>query len=117
MNVNASHTTSSATCPVTTSMPNHKNPVIPSESDSGSELSDLSDGDLSDDSYASDDSLDNLMEIMSPAEQAENEQFGVEYNGPQLTVDQASRLLILMSHASTCPGRYVLCCVGLVFMH
>ena len=116
MHINPSHNTSSATSPIANSMPNHMSPGVASDSDSASELSDLSDGDLSDDSYDSDDSLDNLMGIMSPAEQAENEQFGVEYNGPKLTDDQSSRLLTLMSHASTCPGRYVLCCVVLVFM-
>jgi hypothetical protein len=116
MHINPSHNTSSATSPIANSMPNHMSPGVASDSDSASELSDLSDGDLSDDSYDSDDSLDNLMGIMSPAEQAENEQFGVEYNGPKLTDDQASRLLVLMSHASTCPGRYVLCCFVLVFM-
>jgi hypothetical protein len=42
---------------------------------------------------------------MSPSEQAENERFGGEYEGPTLTHSQASRLLILMAHASTCPGR------------
>lgn len=116
MHINPSHISSSATFPIANSMANHRSTVVPTDSDSGSELSDLSDGDLSDDSYDSDDSLDKLMGIMSPAEQAENEQFGVEYNGPKLTGDQASRLLILMSHASTCPGRYVLCCVVLVSM-
>jgi hypothetical protein len=43
---------------------------------------------------------------MSPSEQAENERFGVEYEGPTLTHSEASRLLILMAHASSCPGRH-----------
>jgi hypothetical protein len=43
---------------------------------------------------------------MSPSEQAENERFGMEYGGPSLTDGEASRLLILMGHASSCPGRH-----------
>lgn len=43
---------------------------------------------------------------MSPSEQAENERFGMEYGGPTLTDGEASRLLILMGHASSCPGRH-----------
>jgi hypothetical protein len=43
---------------------------------------------------------------MSPSEQAENERFGMEYGGPTLTDVEASRLLILMGHASSCPGRH-----------
>jgi hypothetical protein len=42
---------------------------------------------------------------MLASEQAENENFGGEYEGPTLPHIQASRLLILMAHASTCPGR------------
>jgi hypothetical protein len=107
MHIHPSHISSSTTFPISNSTPNRRYPVPPSDSDS-SGLSDISDGDLSDDFYDSDDSLDALMGIMSPAEQAENEEFGLEYNGPKLTDDQTSRLLVLMSHASTCPGRYVL---------
>jgi hypothetical protein len=107
MHIHPSHIPSSTTFPISNSMPNRRYPVPPSDSDS-SDLSDISDGDLSDDSYDSDDSLDALMGILSPAEQAENEEFGFEYSGPKLTDDEASRLLVLMSHASTCPGRYVL---------
>jgi hypothetical protein len=71
----------------------------------GSEIS-------NDDLYLSDD--DSLYSVdfdpeavasMSPSEQAENERFGMEYEGPTLTDSEASRLLILMAHASSCPGR------------
>ena len=44
---------------------------------------------------------------MSPATQAENEDFGKDYSAPKYTDYDASRLLILMDHASTCPGRLV----------
>jgi len=76
------------------------------DSDSESDLSELSDGSLSDDSLSDDDSLD--FQTMSPAEQAEHETFGNEYRGPVLSDDHASRLLILMAHASTCPCRHKL---------
>lgn len=42
---------------------------------------------------------------LSPEDQAENENFGLEYNGPVLEEDEACRLLALMLHASTCPCR------------
>jgi hypothetical protein len=75
----------------------------------GSEIS----NDESDRLYMSDD--DSLYSVefdpeavasMSPSEQAENERFGMEYGGPMLTDGEASRLLILMAHASSCPGRH-----------
>jgi hypothetical protein len=77
-----------------------------SDSDDESDLSELSDAaNLSDDSYDSDDSEDDMP--LTEGELAEMESFGKEYDGPKLTPDQASRLLILMGHAQTCPGRYV----------
>jgi hypothetical protein len=45
------------------------------------------------------------MTSMSIGEQAENEKFGAEYEGPKLSEYDASRLLILILHASTCPGQ------------
>lgn len=42
----------------------------------------------------------------SDPEQAEKERFGYEYSGPRLSDEDASRLLILMQHASTCPGQH-----------
>jgi hypothetical protein len=75
----------------------------------GSEIS----NDESDRLYLSDDDSLYSVELdpeavasMSPSEQAENERFGMEYGGPILTDGEASRLLILMAHASSCPGRH-----------
>ena len=78
-----------------------------SDSDSESDLSDLSDGSLSDYSMDSDDSSLDL-QSMSPAEQAEHETFGHDYKGPVFSDENASRLLILMCHASTCPCKHKL---------
>jgi hypothetical protein len=79
---------------------------MPSDSDEETDLSELSDADiLSDDSYDSDNSEDDMP--LTEGELAEMESFGKEYEGPTLTPDQASRLLIMMGHAQTCPGRYV----------
>ncbi|KAI2505595.1 hypothetical protein MHU86_8837 [Fragilaria crotonensis] len=91
-----------------------------SDSDDESDLSELSDAaNLSDDSYDSDDSEDDMP--LTEGELAEMENFGKEYEGPKLTPDQASRLLILMGHAQTCPGRHVSeshrdCCNSVKFM-
>jgi hypothetical protein len=90
------------------------NPAFYSDdSDSGSELSDeLLLTDASDDGsfIDSDDSdLENFLQSFSPGEQAENESFGLEYTGPKFSDRDAARLLLLMDHASTCPGRYVVC--------
>jgi hypothetical protein len=72
------------------------------------EASDLSlksdNGSLSDASADSDDSDEGLPPL-SPAEEAEHENFGNEYFGPCLSEKDAKRLLVLMAHASTCPGR------------
>ena len=70
-----------------------------------SDDSDLTDEDLSEDSLASDESDLDAIASMSPAEQAEYERFGAEYKGPVLPNSSASRLLVLMLHASTCPGQ------------
>lgn len=73
--------------------------------------SDLSDDDglLSDDDsfYCSDSDGENFP-IVSAADRAENEKFGLEYDGPVLRDEEASRLISLMMHANTCPCRYVL---------
>jgi hypothetical protein len=79
-----------------------KDPMF--HSDSESDLSELSDGSLSDDSSDSDDSTADL-QSMTPAEQAEHETFGYDYEGPAMSDYHASRLLVLMAHASTCPCR------------
>jgi hypothetical protein len=41
---------------------------------------------------------------MTLAARAEHEEFGKEYSGPKFMEYDSSRLLILMNHASTCPG-------------
>lgn len=75
-----------------------------SDSEEESDLSELSDaGDLSDASL--DDGGANDDTPMTDGELAELELFGKEYEGPKLTPDHASRLLVLMAHAQTCPGR------------
>ncbi|KAL7545519.1 hypothetical protein ACHAWF_008867, partial [Thalassiosira exigua] len=38
-------------------------------------------------------------------ERIDREEFGYEYRGEKLTDDQATKLLVLIEHASTCPGR------------
>jgi hypothetical protein len=77
------------------------------DSDSESDLSELSDGSLSDDSEDSDDSSFDF-QLMSQAEQAEHESFGDDYEGPVLSDNDSSRLLVLMAHASTCPCKHKL---------
>lgn len=78
-----------------------------SDSDLGSELSDITDGNLSDISLDPNDSDVEVLATMTPAEKAEHERFGQEYSGPKLSDYEASRLLILMLHANGCPCRYV----------
>lgn len=72
------------------------------DSESDTDLSELSDDDGSLGSLNSDDSESDF-HAMTPAEKAEHEAFGSDYVGPSLSDKHASRLLILMSHASTCP--------------
>lgn len=67
------------------------------------------------------DSDDSEMDQNTPAAQALNEDFGKNYTGPKFNEYDASRLLILMSHASTCPGRHKVdkhrdCCTNIKFM-
>jgi hypothetical protein len=50
------------------------------------------------------DSDDSGYDENAPSALAENEDFGANYSGPKFTEYDASRLLTLMSHASTCPG-------------
>ena len=81
-----------------------KYPHISMSDTDDSDFSDLSDGLLSDFSGDSDDSDD--LPTLSPGEQAENENFGHGYSGPVLGDMDAKRMLVLMGHASTCPGRH-----------
>jgi len=62
-------------------------------------------GESSDDS-GDDDGVLGFNGSLTPAERAEAEDFGHDYAGPKLEDGEASRLLILMGHASTCPGRH-----------
>ena len=71
-------------------------------SESDSDLSELSDDNVSMGSLKAAE-LESELQSMTPAERAEHETFGKEYNGPLLAEDHAAKLLILMSHASTCP--------------
>ena len=68
--------------------------------------SDLSDDDgllSDDDSFYCSDSDTDAFPILSSGDRAENEKFGLEYDGPTLSDTEASRLLVLMLHATTCP--------------
>jgi hypothetical protein len=76
------------------------------DSDSDTDLSELSDDDGSMGSVNSEDSESDFR-CMTPAEQAEHETFGSDYAGPTLSDEHASRLLILMSHAATCPCHHI----------
>ena len=87
--------------------PESKPAALPVEDPKLSDSDDsyLSGEDLSDMSLDSDDSDLDAVASLSPADQAENEDFGSEYTGPSLSDETASRLLVLMLHASTCPCR------------
>lgn len=71
-------------------------------SDISSDYADIS----TDDDVDSLDSENDELEALSPADRAEQERFGADYGGPALEDREASRLLILMSHASTCPCQH-----------
>ncbi|GAX18384.1 hypothetical protein FisN_15Lh321 [Fistulifera solaris] len=88
---------------------------IPATAGDDMEYSDVDDSDLSDDDgllsdasldLDSDESVVLDSENMSPAEQAESEKFGAEYDGPKFSDSESARLLNLMLHASTCPCRH-----------
>lgn len=105
------HVVHVAQSPSSYKTPPMKEPQIQIEdmySDSESDLSELSDGSLSDDSLDSDDDSSLDFQLMSQAEQAEHESFGHDYQGPVLSDEDASRLLVLMAHASTCPCNHKL---------
>lgn len=77
--------------------------IIEKDTDNeGSVIDDIDDKDSFDS-----DSEDLGVEENTPIVQAQNEDFGKKYSGPKFNDYDASRLLILMGHASTCPGRYV----------
>lgn len=85
-------------------------PMLRSFSDSDVSLTDESDGEGGGGKY--DESSDEEEEIdlddadsVTREEKIEKEEFGFEYKGDKLSDDQARRLLVLIEHASTCPGR------------
>jgi hypothetical protein len=88
-------------------------PPLKSTSPTASEMDDLLHSDLSDDdgllsdddSFDCTDSEDDALPALSLADQAENEKFGPENDGPKLSNAHAARLLTLMLHATTCPCR------------
>ena len=47
----------------------------------------------------------NALDSFAKEERAEREDYGFEFKGETLSDDQAKRLLILIEHASICPGR------------
>lgn len=51
------------------------------------------------------DSDDSRYDESTPSGKAAREDFGSNYNGPKFTPFDSSRLLTLMNHASSCPGR------------
>lgn len=88
--------------PIVSQIPNGANSV---NSESDSDLSELSDDNISIGSLKAAE-LESELQSMTPAERAEHETFGKEYEGPVLSEDYAAKLLILMAHASTCPGHH-----------
>ena len=84
--------------------------ILRSYSDSDVSHTDVSDGEGGNGKY--DESSDEEEEIdlddadsVTREEKIEKEEFGSEYKGEKLSDDQARRLLVLIEHASTCPGR------------
>jgi len=90
--------------PMVSQIPDGVNSV---NSESDSDLSELSDDNISIGSLKAAE-LESELQSMSPAERAEHETYGKEYQGPVLSEEHASKLLILMGHASTCPGHHKL---------
>jgi hypothetical protein len=85
--------------PIVSQIPDSSNSV---NSESDSDLSELSDDNISIGSLKAAE-LESELQSMTPAERAEHEIFGKEYEGPGLSEEHAAKLLILMGHASTCP--------------
>ena len=77
--------------------------VDDSDQDSSSDL-DFGPIDGDDLSTSDSDSGSDFGENMSLAARAEHEEFGKEYSGPKFMEHDSSRLLVLMNHATTCPG-------------
>lgn len=90
------------TMPIVSQIPDSANSI---NSESDSDLSELSDDNISIGSLKAAE-LESELQSMTPAERAEHETFGNEYEGPVLADDHAAKLLILMGHASTCPCQH-----------
>jgi len=91
-------------------LPRPAPPILRSFSDSDVSHTDVSDGEGGSGKY--DESSDEEEEVdiddadsVTREEKIEKEEFGFEYKGEKLSDDQAKRLLVLIEHASTCPGR------------
>lgn len=91
--------TMAPTMPIISQLPDGASSI---NSESDSDLSELSDDNISIGSLKAAE-LESELQSMTPAERAEHETFGKEYDGPVLADDHAAKLLILMGHASTCP--------------
>jgi hypothetical protein len=79
-------------------------------SDSEVSFTDESDGEGTggkyDESSEEEDTIyDNDMDSITREDRAEKEEFGHDFQGETLTEDQSKRLLVLIEHASICPGR------------
>ena len=100
--------TTAPTPPV--SVPPLETPAVAGSHDTVSLGSDVSSG-LEDITTDDDESLDLESECedsyaMTPSDRAENENFGSQYSGPKLDDKDASRLLVLMAHASICASQH-----------
>ena len=91
---------------VTTSSPPSNGELSEDESMEASDLSSEYDDISTDDDIDSLDSENDELDALSPADRAEQERVGADYSGPRLEDREASRLLILMAHASTCPCQH-----------
>ena len=79
-------------------------------SDSEVSFTDESDGEgtggkYDESSEEEDTTYDNDMDSVTREDRAEREEFGLEFKGETLTDDQSRKLLVLIEHASICPGR------------
>ena len=85
----------------------------PSFSESEVSCTDESDGEGGSGDYSYESSDDDSVEIGNDEdidsavkeEKVEREDFGFEYKGEKLSDNEAQQLLVLIEHASTCPGR------------
>jgi predicted RNA-binding Zn-ribbon protein involved in translation (DUF1610 family) len=91
-------------------LPRPAPPILRSFSDSDVSHTDVSDGEggsgMYDDSSDEEEDIDlDDADSVTREEKIEKEDFGFEYKGEKMSDDQATRLLVLIEHASTCPGR------------